>query len=128
MPTGLGKYLKVKGGVLYGARVVVEIATLDSGGVTVTCAANVFSEMGDEVNPGAPGVLAWRRGAEAGAHWGAKVADVASATVEIQSIAGTYLDTTERSVAGAAALAFWDALRFEVSASVRDELDRFVLA
>jgi hypothetical protein len=88
MPGGLGKYLKVKGGVLKGARVMIEVATLDSGGVTVTCAPTVFSEIGYDLNPEAPGFLAWRRGAEAGARWGAQVARVASAAIEIQSIVG----------------------------------------
>jgi hypothetical protein len=127
MSSGVGKYLKTEGGVLHFARVGLEVETLERAGVTVECAPAVFSEMGGPVDPEAPGFLAWRRGAEAGARWAAEVARLTSAAVEIRSIVGTYVDTTERSVAGAAALALWEAVGFDINLAAGKQLDSFVL-
>jgi hypothetical protein len=87
----------------------------------------VFSELGDEINSEAPGFIGWRRGAEMGVRVGAEVAELSSGTVEIRSILGTFVDTTEGSVAGAAALALWDALGFEAPANARARLDEIVV-
>jgi hypothetical protein len=127
MSSGVGKYLKTEGGVLQFARVGLEVETLERAGVTVECAPAVFSEMGGPIDPEAAGFLAWRRGAEAGARWAAEVARLTSAAVEIRSIVGTHVDTTERAVAGAAALSLWDAIGFDVDLAARKQLDRFVL-
>jgi hypothetical protein len=126
MPSGAGKYLKSKDGRFLFARVCVEFTPADSGPLDVSCRPSVFAELGREVDPSAPGYLKWKQGAEAGVRLGAELAHSSSGIVEIVSIVGTAGDTTERSVAGGAALAVWDAFGFAPSPSLRERLDDIV--
>ena len=71
--------------------------------------------------------MAWRRGAEAGVRTGAELANISTGIVEICSIVGTTVDMIEGSVAGAAALALWDAVGLSAPPGARARLDEVVL-
>ena len=126
MALGTGNMIKTLNGRLHFGLVRVELTQSASGQLEVHQAPDVFAELGDEVNPLAPGFVAWARGAERGVRWGAKLAGVSSGSILIRSIEGTYVDTTERSVAGAAVLAIWDAAAFQATPDLRERVDQMV--
>jgi hypothetical protein len=127
MRSGTGTYTKARSGTFVGAHVRVDFTALEGGELEVRCSPRVFSELGPEVNPEAPGFAGWRRGAEMGLRAGSELAGVSSGRAEIRSILGTFVDTSEGAVAAAAALALWEALGFEPPASARARLDEIVI-
>jgi hypothetical protein len=128
MPSGTGKYSRVVNGVLLFGRVRIELAPVEGSELRVDCSPSVFAELGDGVDPNALGYVAWRRGAEHGVRAGAEISGLSSGVIEIRSIVGTTVDTTEGAVAGAAALALWDAAGFEVTLAARARLDEIVVS
>jgi hypothetical protein len=131
LSAGAGRYLKTSKHLLLGW---VRLEYTAGGGepLVVTEAPGVLGGMRaqhghDDLAADAPGFVAWRRGTVAGVRLGARLAELASGSIEIQDIRGTYVDSNERSMAGAAALALWDALGLVPSPELRGRLDEIIL-
>jgi hypothetical protein len=127
MSSGSGKFLKTVDGRLLFGLVRVEFTPSENRSLEVHRAADIFAELG-EADAKAPGFVAWARAAELGARWGARVANVSMGSIDIRRIVGRFTDTTERSIASAAALAVWNAVGFGPETDARRQLDEIAIS
>lgn len=126
MPITEGRFRRVHGGFPHCGIVELSVEPSDSPtDISVQCSGAGWIRQGSLEDASADGYDDWKRGAVRGVEFALTVADQ-RAVVVIRRITGMITDTNPSIVAGAAALAIWDALEFTSDETVITTMESVV--